>query len=205
MATTTPNFGWPVPTSTDYVKDGATAIEALGDAIDATVATISPALTLVASTTFSAQTAATLDNCFTSTYTNYLIKVNLTSISANQYLHYYYRSSAPADITTGYLSVYWAYYTGGSTAGSASDNLFIPQLGTAYGATSFTFNCDSPKSTGVKNMYGSIGLGTTAGSGQFVTGHTYTRNSAATEAAGIKFYPSAGNFSGTIRIYGVKN
>lgn len=34
MATTTPNFGWPVPTSTDLVKDGATAIEALGDGID---------------------------------------------------------------------------------------------------------------------------------------------------------------------------
>ena len=34
MATTTPNFSWSVPTSTDYVKDGATAIETLGDAID---------------------------------------------------------------------------------------------------------------------------------------------------------------------------
>jgi len=37
MATTTPNFGWPVPTSTDLVKNGATAIEALGDAIDASM------------------------------------------------------------------------------------------------------------------------------------------------------------------------
>ena len=37
MATTTPNYGWTVPTSTDYVKDGATAIETLGDAIDASV------------------------------------------------------------------------------------------------------------------------------------------------------------------------
>jgi len=37
MATTTPNFGWPVPTSTDLVKDGATAIESLGDAIDASL------------------------------------------------------------------------------------------------------------------------------------------------------------------------
>ena len=37
MATTTPNFGWPVPTSTDLVKDGATAIEALGDSIDASL------------------------------------------------------------------------------------------------------------------------------------------------------------------------
>jgi hypothetical protein len=37
MATTTPNNGWPVPTSTDFVKDGATAIESLGDAIDTSV------------------------------------------------------------------------------------------------------------------------------------------------------------------------
>ena len=37
MATTTPNFGWPVPTSTDLVKDGAVAIEGLGDAIDASL------------------------------------------------------------------------------------------------------------------------------------------------------------------------
>lgn len=37
MATTTPNFGWSVPTSTDLVKDGATAIETLGDAIDASL------------------------------------------------------------------------------------------------------------------------------------------------------------------------
>jgi hypothetical protein len=37
MATTTPNFGWPVPTSTDLVKDGAIAIEALGDGIDASL------------------------------------------------------------------------------------------------------------------------------------------------------------------------
>lgn len=38
MATTTPNFGWSVPTSTDLVKDGATAIETLGDSIDASMA-----------------------------------------------------------------------------------------------------------------------------------------------------------------------
>ena len=35
MATTTPNYGWAVPTSTDLVKNGAVAIETLGDSIDA--------------------------------------------------------------------------------------------------------------------------------------------------------------------------
>lgn len=38
MATTTPNYGWAVPTSTDLVKDGAVAIETLGDSIDASLA-----------------------------------------------------------------------------------------------------------------------------------------------------------------------
>jgi hypothetical protein len=38
MATTTPSFGWSVPTSSDLVKNGATAIETLGDAIDASFA-----------------------------------------------------------------------------------------------------------------------------------------------------------------------
>jgi hypothetical protein len=37
MATTTPNYGWPIPQSTDLVKDGATAIASLGTAIDSTV------------------------------------------------------------------------------------------------------------------------------------------------------------------------
>jgi hypothetical protein len=37
MPTTTPSFGWPVPVSSDLVKDGATAIESLGDAIDASM------------------------------------------------------------------------------------------------------------------------------------------------------------------------
>jgi hypothetical protein len=37
MPTTTPLNSWPVPVSTDLVKDGAEAIEDLGDAIDASV------------------------------------------------------------------------------------------------------------------------------------------------------------------------
>jgi hypothetical protein len=42
MPTVTPIYNWPVPVSTDLVKDGATAIESLGDAIDSTMATMIP-------------------------------------------------------------------------------------------------------------------------------------------------------------------
>lgn len=37
---TTPNYSWPTPASTDYVKDGATAIQNLGNAIDTTMNTV---------------------------------------------------------------------------------------------------------------------------------------------------------------------
>jgi hypothetical protein len=32
-----PNYNWPEPDNSDFVKDGATDIRALGDAIDSTV------------------------------------------------------------------------------------------------------------------------------------------------------------------------
>lgn len=40
MATTTPFYGWSVPTSTDLVTNGAAAIESLGDDIDAAMYTL---------------------------------------------------------------------------------------------------------------------------------------------------------------------
>jgi hypothetical protein len=101
MATTTPNYGWPVPTSTDYVKDGATAIEALGDAIDATVfglgsspiKAIIPTSVAVGSgsgsfnattglVTFSGASSISLNGVFSNTYTKYQIVWNAYAASA---------------------------------------------------------------------------------------------------------------------------
>ena len=78
MATTTPNYGWDVPTSTDYVKDGATAIETLGDDIDATLYTALggayPGLRLIKKQTVgSAVASVTVTGAFSATYDNYLI------------------------------------------------------------------------------------------------------------------------------------
>jgi len=80
MATTTPNYGWDVPTSTDYVKDGATAIETLGDDIDATLWTALgaayPGLRLVKKQTIgTAVSSVAVTNAFSATYQNYRILV----------------------------------------------------------------------------------------------------------------------------------
>jgi hypothetical protein len=115
MATTTPNYGWPVPTSTDYVKDGATAIEALGDAIDTTVFDINSGLTFISKTTIgSAVASVTVSNAFSTNYDNYYITVTGGVGSATGYLSLtlgatatgYYRVNVIAPYTTGTLSTF---------------------------------------------------------------------------------------------------
>ena len=85
MATTTPNYGWDVPTSTDYVKDGATAIETLGDDIDASLFSITGGKNVghqfISATSFTTASTVTIDNVFTSAYQDYLITLDLDTVS----------------------------------------------------------------------------------------------------------------------------
>jgi hypothetical protein len=95
MATTTPNYGWPVPTSTDFVKDGATAIEDLGDAIDATVFGLASGsgLSLIGTFTFSGAVSHDFGDdtspIFSSTYDVYrIIFHNIGCETSNQNLKF---------------------------------------------------------------------------------------------------------------------
>ena len=79
MATTTPNYGWDVPTSTDYVKDGATAIETLGDDVDAFLGTafnnkLRPGLVLIKSQAITnGVSSVSITSCFNSTFDAYKV------------------------------------------------------------------------------------------------------------------------------------
>ena len=83
MATTPPNYGWAVPTSTDLVKDGATAIETLGDSIDASMFTAlgtkKAGMVLLNTTSFSAVASQSISDVFSTTYDNYEIFLDVTS------------------------------------------------------------------------------------------------------------------------------
>jgi len=123
MATTTPNYGWDVPTSTDYVKDGATAIETLGDDIDATLYSALggnyPGLRLIKKQTIgSAVATVNITDAFSATYDAYRIIIAGGVSSADCYLRLKLGAS-----TTGYSAsmMYTASYT--ATAVSvANDN-----------------------------------------------------------------------------------
>jgi hypothetical protein len=55
---TSPNYGWAEPDNTDLVKNGALAIRTLGNAIDTTMATMTPKSTYTAKGSIAAATAA---------------------------------------------------------------------------------------------------------------------------------------------------
>jgi hypothetical protein len=105
MATVTPNYSWPVPTSTDLVKDGATAIEALGDAIDATVFALpSAGLTLINTTSFSGVASQSINDVFSTTYDNYLVLVEGVGSGASSDLNFRLRvGGADASGATDYV------------------------------------------------------------------------------------------------------
>ena len=104
MATTTPNYGWAVPTSTDLVKDGATAIETLGDAIDASMNTAlgtkKAGMVLLNTTSFSGVSSQSINDVFSTTYDDYRILIVASSATASTDLTLRVRVSG-SDLSTG--------------------------------------------------------------------------------------------------------
>ena len=101
MATTTPNNSWPVPTSTDLVKDGATAIEALGDAIDATLgAYTTKGKTLLSTTTLA--TGTTTVSSINQTYTDLEVVVFGISCSTAMSINFNFNGNNTKFYGSGY-------------------------------------------------------------------------------------------------------
>jgi len=202
MATTTPNYAWPVPTSTDYVKDGAVAIEALGDAIDATVFGLpSAGLTLISTTTIGTAVASvTVSGAFSATYDNYQIVVSDGVVSAATNLKLtlgatatgYYGGLASIIFSTGALNT-----TSDNNATSFS-SISRPTTNTLNAS----FELNSPflaKNTMINSNYNSA---ITSGDAGFYAG--FLNNS--TSYTAFTLATTAGTFTGgKIRVYGFKN
>jgi len=179
MATTTPIYGFDVPTSTDYVKDGATAIETLGDDVDAFLGTafnskLHPGLVLVKSQTISSGVSSvSVTDAFSATYDAY--KIVLSGVSASSAVslsmtiggaatNYYTSSTSGGDYTsaTGTLT-----YSNQNAASSATMNCIAGngtsgttgstiEIQNPFAATSTTFQMSGsdPRTTGAGLRYG---------------------------------------------------
>ena len=199
MATTTPNYGWDVPTSTDYVKDGATAIETLGDDIDATLWTALggtyPGLRLIKKQTIgSAVASVAVTDAYSATYDAYKIIITGGVSSATCDLRIINTGSTAS---YAYGIVYVAYSTGNVTGAASNSAANIAFAGNATTST-IRMNLDVLNPFLAKNtMFYGAGLSNTlygAAGGYHALDTSYT---------GFTITPSTGTLTGgTIYVYG---
>ena len=198
MATTTPNYGWTVPTSTDLVKDGATAIETLGDAIDASMNTAlgtkKAGLVLINTTSFSAVSAASLPAAtFSATYDDYRIIFKLTA--GTQTTNMRLRVGGADNTTSNYANqIYFGAYTNSSANTGGTGTTSWPNSG-AGELTVQTIDIYSPFATANTSLH---------------TIYTHDGNAglrlyqfrATTSFDSLTVFPTSGTISGSFAVYG---
>ncbi len=227
MATTTPNFGWTVPTSTDLVKDGATAIETLGDSIDAsfvdlkggtTGQVLSKAsgtdldftwatagggsnFTKITSGTFSGSANFSVDSVFSSTYANYkIIVVGTSGGGTAASIKVRFRTGGTTNTTSNYSGGRNStiYSTGGSEIDTSNNDTSMTLGRTdSSGGWWLSFDCLNPFET---QLTSAIGGHTDVSRGGASSG----RFNATTSFDGINFIGGA-NLAGSYYIYGYGN
>jgi len=200
MATTTPNYGWAVPTSTDLVKDGATAIETLGDAIDASMNTAlgtkKAGMVLLNTTSFSAVAAVNFAaSTFTSTYDNYKILFTFTSSSANTIA--LRLRNAGADITSSNYFVNGVFGGGSAATSYTTATTSWNTLPTGTARTQIDLTLFSPNLA--EATQGNFqGYDSNLGNNY----NTQLYFNLTTQVDALSLYPSTGNITGRYSIFG---
>ena len=163
-------------------------------------------LTFINSVTVTGASSASINNCFSSTYANYLVTYSTTN-TASADLGIRLRVSTTDNTTANYnAQQYYANVTG--AAGGGNQNV--------TGNTYFTMNAGGGTRANDGAMWlfsPQLAVTTKASALQLVldnAGPYYQQNTtcyfaAATQFDGISFIISTGNMTGTIRVYGVAN
>jgi hypothetical protein len=224
MATTTTNFGWDIPQSTDLVKDGATAIAALGQDIDTAFVdfkggttgqvlkktsgtdldvewgTASSGLTLINTTSFSGVSSQSVSDVFSTTYDNYKIIVAANSSTAANSLRVRMRVSGADNSTSNYFFAGFQLNSNASTGVAfsgetqTSGQLVILDANVRMLATMDVLN---PFLT-EKTVF--------TGFGQRVGNHnmnmSFVEVELTTSFTGFTLFPASGTMTGTVSVYG---
>lgn len=199
MATTTPNYGWDVPTSTDYVKDGATAIETLGDDIDATLWTALggnyPGLRLIKKQTIgNAVSTVAVTDAYSATYDAYKIIITGGVASATCDLAII-NTGSTASYLYGYMVI--NYSTGAITSVNSAAGASMAHIG-AGSTTTLRANFDVINPFLAKPTIFNANIASTANGGTANGFHNVS-----TSYTGFTITPSTGTLTGgTIYVYG---
>jgi len=205
MATTS-NYGWTTPDDSSLVKDGASAIRALGTAIDTSMNTAlgtkKSGLVLLNTTSFSGVSSQSVNDVFSATYTNYMIQITSVNDTTNNLLRMRFRVGGADETGTQYS------YTGFQTATNNTSGM----NGSSLGTTSFvigemykrTFLCTIQLARPFATDYKTL------------TAHSFTNDSGSpnyqvvtggmslntTSYTGFTIIPGASTMSGVVKTYG---
>jgi hypothetical protein len=212
MATTTPNYGWDVPTSSDYVKDGAVAIETLGDDIDASLFGITGGANVgmvhLNTTTLTSVASVQINNVFTSAYTNYLVDVNITNTTLG--------GDFNVKLSNGGTPVSSSYSTAGGIFGVSGGSGSLSSLGTGrqaiangvaataptLGKGGFQLRFFQPNLAEITTMTCDGVVVSGSGIDTYVSRMTHY---VATAYDGFQLIYTGTNMTGNVRIYGLRN
>ena len=166
----------------------------------------SGALTYITSASPSAVATISIDNCFTSTYRNYLIIANVEATAAGGYqLNARLRAAGTDNTSTNYK---WNTIYMGSSAGTVNGDYnnsatFFPFAEVREtGETASTTYLYSPKAS-VETTFTTNAASLGASASAFLNGGGSMTVTTAYD--GFTLYVTSGTFTGTIRVYGVAN
>jgi hypothetical protein len=222
MATTTTNFGWDIPQSTDLVKDGATAIAALGQDIDTAFVdfkggttgqvlkktsgtdldvewgTASSGLTLINTTSFSAVSSQSINDVFSTTYQNYRILLTGNS-TTNLDMQIRLRVGGSDNSTaSSYVSQYIQANSTTVTATRATNNFLGIGIFSDANKCLIDMTLCYPF-TATPTQFSGI-----SASGEFnaIWRQTTGTHNQSTSYTGFTLFPSTGTMTGEISVYG---
>jgi hypothetical protein len=157
-------------------------------------------LDLIATSTFSAAASHSVNNCFTSTYTNYRIVADYDSTDVGDNLNLRMRVSGSDNSTagnyrsSGFYTNWDSVSTGGIASGTSATSMTVGNVSNVS-RLSTTFDMCNPFATEETTFQG-ISLG---GAGTIYRGGKTT---VTTSYDGFTLIPAAGNMTGTVSVYG---
>jgi hypothetical protein len=205
MATTTTNYGFDIPQSTDLVKDGATAIATLGQDIDTAMNTAlgtkKAGMVLLNTTSFSAVASFSLPaNTFSSTYDNYEIVMS-GKASAGASIGVRMRA-AGSDNSTASSYVVQSLISNGATVAAARDTNNIWTYAADFDTTLINGLVMDLFDPFLTTPTGFVLVGFRSNSGAYTFNNCGTHNQN-TSYDSMTFIASAGTITGKVSVFGV--
>lgn len=158
---------------------------------------------LVINQNFTSYTSVILDNIFTTTYDNYRFVLRIDSITSAADIDIkLYGRAGGSDLTTGYSTE--RFYAFSATIGASNPSNTISMSSNTYAQYATTVvELNSPK-LARRTMW--LSQNTFVDSGGINTLNLFYGGQNTNDSwDGLKVYPSAGSFTGNIKVYGYRN